>query len=174
MDYNEDRHEYSENGRIIPSVTQILYPSSKPWFSKTASDRGHVAHELCAAYARDPKVFPLEPYADAFALWCFKCNPTWLAIEEIIDGDVDGYRYAGRIDGLAMINGKKILCDWKTGVRSKTFYAQIGAYALSTKPTGGLILYLHDDMTYTEDWMRASVLAYGIMEFRVALRNYYA
>ena len=176
MVYDDERHEYSDNGKVIPSVTQILYPSpSGPWFNKESSDRGHTAHELCAAYARDPSAgFPVEPYVDAFALWCFKRNPKWLAIEEMIDAKVDGFRFAGRYDGLALIDGIRTLIDWKTGVKAKTFRAQLGGSAIAALPRRTLILYLHDDMTYTENWLPSSDFVLGIQDFRKEIGEYYA
>ena len=175
MDYCEERHEYSEGGVVIPSVTQILYGSSpKPWFSKASSDRGHLAHELCAAYARDPSdAYLEEPYVDAFVLWCSLRNPNWKAIEEMIEGKVDGYRYAGRFDGLAIIDGLLTLIDWKTGVKSKTFRAQLGAYSLVAKPARAMVLYLHNDGTYDEQLLDPGELVAGIQEFRTAIWTYY-
>jgi hypothetical protein len=83
-------------------------------------------------------------------------------------------RYAGRLDGLAMVEGKLTLIDWKTGVKAKYHHAQVGAYSLVEKPAQGLVLYLHDDMTYTEDWMSPTDLLAGIQQFRKALEDYYA
>ena len=173
MEYTAEGHIYSDHGKIIPSVTTILNPSaSKPWFSHESASRGTLAHERCAAYALQPKGFPYEAYVDAFALWCFKHNPKWLAVEEIIDGCVDGYRYAGRLDGLCVIDGD-VVVDWKTGVKARWHHAQVGAYALVKKPRRGLVLYLHDDMTYSEDWMSPSDLVSGIQEFRVKIKEHY-
>lgn len=175
MDYNDERHEYSDGGLIIPSVTQILYPSPSPsWFTKESSDRGHEAHRLCAEYARDPSHFPTEPYVDSFAMWCFKRNPKWIAIEEMIDWRVDGYRYAGTFDGLAMIDGLLTLVDWKTGVNSPKFRAQLGGYALAVKPARACLLYLKDDMSHKENWFPSSTFVQGIQEFRGLIREYYA
>jgi hypothetical protein len=176
MDYDDSRHEYSENGIIIPSVTQILYGSSSaPWFSKESSDRGHRAHELCAAYALDPSdKFLEEPYVDAFVLWCSARNPEWIAIEEMIDGMIDGFRFAGRFDGLAILDGILTLVDWKTGVKSKKFRAQLGGYSLVPKPTRAMVLYLRPDSTYEEVILPPAELVQGIQEFRAAIRTYYA
>ena len=175
MDYDDDLHQYSDGGIIIPSVTQIIYRSSSgPWFTKASSDRGHEAHRLCADYARNPTFFPTQAYVDSFALWCFKRNPQWIGIEEMIDGEVDGFRFAGRFDGLGEIEEDRTLVDWKSGVKSTKFRAQLGAYSLVTKPRRGLVLYLRNDMTYEEHWMPSSELAQGIQEFRGLIREYYA
>jgi len=174
MDYEERGHIYSDHGKVIPSVTTILNPpSSKPWFSHESAARGTLAHDRCASWAAKADGFPYETYVDAFALWCFKHNPQWIAIEEIIDGSVDGLRYAGRLDGFAEIGGKLTLVDWKTGVKAKYHHAQVGAYSLVKKPAQGLVLYLHDDMTYSEDWMSPSELVSGIQEFRVKIKEFY-
>jgi hypothetical protein len=175
MDFEAEGHIYRDAGKVIPSVTTILNPTaSKPWFSHESASRGTLAHERCAAYALKPEGFPYEAYVDAFALWCFKYNPKWLAVEEIIDGCVDGMRYAGRLDGFAEIDGKLTVIDWKTGVKAKWHYSQVGAYALVKKPARGLVLYLHDDMTYTEEWMDSSALVAGIQGFRAKIKEYYA
>jgi hypothetical protein len=176
MVYDDARHEYSDDGVIIPSVTQVLYPaSSGPWFNKASSDRGHEAHKGCAKFALDPAAgFPDQMYVDSFALWCYKRDPKWVAIEEMIDGKVDGYRYAGRFDGLAIIGGILTLIDWKSGVKSSKFRAQLGGYALVAKPARAMILYLRKDMTFEESWLTASDLALGIQEFRAAIRIFYA
>jgi hypothetical protein len=194
LDYDDDLHQYSDGGVIIPSVTQIIYRSSSvPWFTKASSDRGHEAHRLCADYARNPTFFPTQVYVDSFALWCFKRNPQWVELESVpiavarelglgkdvlkqysIDAEVDGFRFAGRCDGLADIEDMRTLADWKSGVKSPKFRAQLGGYALATKPRRAMVLYLHDDMTYDEDWLPSSVLAQGIQEFRGLIREYYA
>ena len=194
MDYEAAEHIYSDHGKVIPSVTTILSPTAaKPWFSHESAARGTLAHDRCAAWAAKAVAFPYEPYVDAFAMWCFKHAPEWVKLESIpidlvrrdgitkallkqfsVDGKVDGMRYAGRLDGLAMVEGKLTLIDWKTGVKAKYHHAQVGAYALVEKPARGLVLYLHDDMTYSEDWMSPTDLLAGIQQFRTALEDYYA
>jgi hypothetical protein len=175
MEYAAEGHVYSDAGKVIPSVTQILNPTAaKPWFSHGAAERGTLAHERCAEWALKPSAFPYEAYVDSFAMWTFSRQPEWIKVESIIDGSIDGLRYAGRLDGLAMIEGVTVLIDYKTGVKAKYHHAQIGAYALVEKPARGLVLYLHDDMSYTEDWLTAAQMLDGIAEFRAALRSYYA
>ena len=174
MEYQEEGHVYSDHGKIIPSVTTILNgPSSKKWYTHGSDKRGTLAHAGCAAYALKPAGFPYETYVDSFALWCFKHNPKWLAVEEIIDGCVDGMRYAGRLDGFCEIDGS-VLVDWKTGHKALWHAAQVGAYALVKKPKRGLVLYLHDDMTFSEFWMSPSELVLGIQIFRQKIKEFYA
>jgi hypothetical protein len=79
-------------------------------------------------------------------------------------------RYAGRLDGLAMIESKLTVIDWKTGVKAKWHRAQVGAYSIVKKPASALVLYLHDDTTYTEDWVN---MAEGIKAFRDKIEEHY-
>jgi hypothetical protein len=175
MDYAAEGHIYSDHGKIIPSVTTILNPpATKQWYTHGSDKRGTLAHERCAAWALKPEGFPYEPYVDSFAMFCYKYNPKWLAIEEIIDGCVDGLRYAGRLDLLGEIKKYDTVVDIKTGKPAAWHAAQIGAYALAKKAGRGLILYLHDDMTYSEEWLTGSSLLSGIKYFVLKLEEYYA
>ena len=174
LKFTEKGHIYQDGEKIIPSVSVILNPSaSKKWYTHGSDKRGTLAHERCAAYALNPVGFPYEPYVDAFALWCWKHNPKWLSVEEIIDGEVDGLRYAGRLDLFGDIDDGSTVVELKSGVKARWHKAQVGAYAIIKKPRRGLVLYLHDDMTYSEDWMSPSDLVSGIQEFRVKIKEYY-
>lgn len=172
MEYREDWHLYTDGLEIIPSVTQILADPNAHHYTPGSAERGTEAHEACAAFARNPEGIPENSYAYAFAMWCWKRSPKWLEIEEILEGAMDGKRFAGRLDGLADIDGKVTLIDWKTGVKTVTHYAQVAAYMSVKKPARGLVLYLHKDGTYTEDWLTSTVLLNGMREFLYALRNY--
>jgi len=172
LQYDDSTHTYSEFGILIPSVTQVL-SSYSPWYTQDSKDRGHEVHKACEAYARDHSYFPTEPYVDSFALWCFKKSPQFLEIESIIKGNLDGMDYAGRLDFEVEIDNVKILVDLKSGVKSPTYHAQIAAYAFARKSAKCLVLYLHDDMTYTEDWLSSKQLIAGIDLFRKKLAEWY-
>jgi len=174
--YDAEGHIYSEGGKIIPSVTQILNPpASKPWFSHQTSERGTLAHDRIAAWAAKPEGFPYEPYVDSFALWTYKHGAKLISAEGIIDGLLFGQRYAGRYDLLMEIEGKIVLIDIKTGVSAKWHAAQLAAYALALtpKPARFLDLYVHDDMSYTESWISPSRFIEAMKEFKAALEAYY-
>jgi hypothetical protein len=174
MDYEATGHIYSDRGTIIPSVTTILNPTaSKPWFSYESASRGTLAHERCAAWALKPEGFPYEPYVDSFAMFCYKYNPKWLAIEEIIDGCVDGLRYAGRLDLFGEIDGKRTVVELKSGAKAKWHISQIAAYSLVKKAQRLLLLYLHNDMGYQEHWVSTNDLVSGIQDFRHKLKGWY-
>lgn len=172
MIFDEVSHTYTDAGIRIPSVTQVLAPSG--WYAPEAAQRGIDVHEACVKWARGLDGFEEAPYVDSFVLWHFKHNPTLLSAEDIVDGSLDGIRYAGRYDLYMMIDGKRTLIDLKTGVKAPWHQAQIAAYALAVlpKPARCLILYLHDDMTYTEDWLTSSQLVAGCKAFQNALRKY--
>ena len=172
IEFREEGHQYTDGGEIIPSVTQIL-ATPGAYFTPGSAERGIRAHEACAAFARDGSALPDDPYAHAFAMWCWTRKPRWVELEAILEGRIDGRRYAGRLDGLAEIEGKTVLIDWKTGVRTERHHAQVAAYALVKKPARCLVLYLSRDGDFTEDWMTSSDLVRGLGIFRDAIRIYY-
>jgi RecB family exonuclease len=178
MEYDDARHIYTLNGVIIPSVTQILAPSSSYYTPKSA-ERGTLVHKQVQDYAtkimhNESGPFPSEPYLDSFALWCFAYNPTFLKIEEIVEGSIDGYRFAGRLDLIVEVNKTPRLIDVKTGVKAPWHHAQVAAYSITQTAARCEVLYLHNDMTYTEDVLTTSQLVEGIQFFRYKMREYHA
>jgi len=174
MDYDSGSHIYSDHGIRIPSVTQILNPpESKRWYTHGSAERGTEAHELCAKWAQNPKDWPKENYVDSFAWWVMDNDPQWLKIESMVEGEIDGYRFAGRLDGFAAIRGETTVIDWKTGKKARYHHAQVAAYSLVEKPARALVLYLYRSGQYTEDWLSASQLADGIQDFRRAIKEWY-
>jgi hypothetical protein len=171
IDYDDSTHTYRRNGVVVPSVTQILSPPNA-FYKKGSAERGTRAHEVCAEIAADPFFNWDDPYAESFCLWCDDRRVEFLKIETIIDGDVDGHHYAGRFDFLALIDGKKVLVDIKTGVKAKWHKAQVAAYALAENCAQCRVVYLTTDKTYKEDVLTTAELVAGISTFKEAFRRY--
>lgn len=172
MEYDAGLHKYTDSGVNIPSVTKLLSPPCA-FYSPGSAERGTKIHEACTKWAHGPEGYESSPYVNSFVLWHFKYNPMLLCAEEIIEGNLDGMRYAGRYDMLFIIDGKRVLVDIKTGVKAKWHVAQMAAYSLAVKPAKCLLLYLHSDMTYAESWLSSADLVLGISTFRQALEKYY-
>ena len=101
LTYDDSRHEYSDSGEIIPSVTQLLssyFDIDASHYAPGAAERGTRAHELCAAYAAGKTANLDNGYALAFADWCLSTGAEPLEIEQMIEGEIDGRRFAGRFD----------------------------------------------------------------------------
>ena len=172
MTYNEASHTYRDGDTIIPSVTQVLAPSNK-WYTPGSAEKGVAVHEVCAKWAAAPGLFLHDEYVDSFILWHYSHNPRLLLAEQMFEAEINGLRFAGRYDLLFQMNQQKVLVDIKTGRKANWHQAQIAAYSIACKPARAIVLYLHDDMTYTETVVAGGALAAGILIFEDKLRKYY-
>ena len=185
MIFNPARHEYSDNGIIIPSVTQILKAAGlidDTWYSREATERGSAVHELCERYAHGTRADGLGrplaslEYVNAFARWMDDTGAYAYMTECMVDGLANGKRYAGRFDILALINGKRVLVDIKTGGMAKWHPVQLAAYSLARLDTGErvnpdrcAVLYLNADGSYKEDRITPAQMLKGIERFKECL-----
>ena len=88
-------------------------------------------------------------YLEALRSFARHHNPTWTAIEEIVFNPV--HRYAGTLDGIAIIDGERVLIDRKTGAFMPSHGPQLSAYLEAAglpKPTPRWCVLLRDDGAY--------------------------
>ena len=185
VDFNADFHEYTINGRVIPSVTQILKNTGyidDRFFTEEARDRGTAVHELCRRYAdgeRQDKMnrplFKLE-YVNAFSNWMHEKHVYVIKSESTVYGNINGHEYAGMFDILADINGKIVLVDIKTGTKLKWHPLQLAAYAMAKFETGNTVnpdklvdLYVSKNGAYKESYVNPVELPVYIKQFKEAL-----
>ena len=180
MNFDPALHEYSDGGVIIRSVTQILKAAGlidDRWFSEEARDRGSAVHTLCERYAHgvrfDNAGRPLASlqYVNAFVAFVSEFGVYAIDTETIIEGNIDGHRYAGKYDLLAEIQGKRVLIDIKTGAKAKWHPVQLAAYAMQAKPHSAMDLYLKANGKYTASWLTPGQLVDGARQFRSALEG---
>ena len=178
MTFDPALHEYSDGDVIILSVTQILKRAGyidDRWFSEEARDRGSAVHTLCERYAHGIRLdnagraLTSLQYVNAFARFIEDFGAYAIDTETMIDGDIEGHRYAGKYDLLAEIGGKRVLIDLKTGAKAKWHPLQLAAYAMQAKPHSAMDLYLKADGTYSASWLTPAQLVDGIRLFRSAL-----
>ena len=163
IQFNEERHEYSVNGLIVPSVSEIIRPlmvdvaeKGKPWLRDIAAARGTRIHEatMLLDYGEEVEVDPdIAGYLKAYQRFLDDYNPKWEGIETIVYHD--GLGYAGTIDRYGIVDGRKAVVDIKTGAYNKyPMCAQLGAYITAlAKMTGfraenAFDLMLSKDGTY--------------------------
>ena len=150
VDFEEERHIYTEGGFKLPSVTQIMEPMSLMLYASVpdntlnnAADRGTRVHEQVSNYVLygiEETDEDTEPYVHAFLDFQRDFNPTWLASEYRCYHKV--MRYAGTIDLIGYIgpddgNGVDVV-DLKctAAFHSVMLATQIGAYAEALKSHG--------------------------------------
>jgi len=178
MTFDPILHEYRDGDTIIPSVTQILKNAGMiddRFFTAESRERGSAVHALCQRYANGERFDDLGrelsslEYVNALAAWFRDRRPYAIATEQMIEGNIDGHRYAGTFDLLAEVDGKRWLIDYKTGPGMKWHPAQIAAYALAVNPDRCGMLHLHADGTYLEATVQGRALLDGINQFKGAL-----
>lgn len=172
LTYDDSRHEYSDSGEIIPSVTQLLssyFEIDSSHYAPGAAERGTRAHELCAAYAAGKTAKLDNGYALAFADWCLSTGAEPLEIEQMVEGEIGGRRFAGRFDLTVRLCGARVLVDLKTGARAKWHHAQVAAYSYVARPARAMVLYLHEDGTWRPEMLTSRELLAGLETFKAAL-----
>lgn len=92
-----------------------------PKGQKSAAELGTAVHDACERYALtgvrpkvdDPEV---EPFLDRFDEWAQKWQPVYEAAEAAIYNKTFGY--AGTLDAIAVIDGQRVILDYKSSRRS--------------------------------------------------------
>lgn len=130
--FNEAKHQYTLNGAVVPSVTQILGCLRKEQLEtwrgklgneeadrqmKESGDLGTAVHDLCqqvnvSLRAGEPERIPdlledcneaVRLMVEAYAAWAIKNLREITCIEKTIGSET--YQYAGRVDLMAWMNG---------------------------------------------------------------------
>jgi len=178
-------HEYTltETGERIRSVTGILTDAGlidNRWYSEEARDRGSAVHELCERYASGIRaddsgreLADLE-YVNAFAAWMRKEKVYALKTECVIYNQVGYEVYGGTFDLLALIDGRRVLVDLKTGAKAKWHYKQLAGYGLGkfndddspVNPDALAVLYLKANGKYVYDIMPGMEMVAAIRDFK--------
>lgn len=145
--FDPQKHEFSANGRIIPSVTQVLSKVGVCDFSYVSREvreysmnRGSSVHWLLQLEdegALNPRRIPrkLRGYRKAYLAWKeasgFCPYPQWIERQF-----VSFYGYAGIIDRVGWFahNGSDAIVDMKTGGTPDYVKYQLVAYAAFAAP----------------------------------------
>lgn len=149
LKFDEEKHEYTSNGNVLPSVTEICSPISFEKLDalpkimlKRASERGTAVHEqisnfiITEEYDLDSMEMECVPYFCAFMNWWKTYNPTPLFSELIVGGEELGY--AGTCDFVCEIDGKTVLIDFKTSstLDKKSLSVQLYGYKKALEYNG--------------------------------------
>lgn len=164
LTFDEERHEYTVDGVVVPSVTQIIRflscdtaAAASPSMRDAAAERGSRIHAACTAYDFDGEDAEVDGdivgYVRAYATFLRDyCVKGWELFEaQCAYGD----DFAGTIDRYGVIDGVPTLVDIKTGSRLHmlTHRAQLAAYrqvlcAFGYDVNASAILHLKKDGTY--------------------------
>lgn len=132
--FNEERHEYRENGIIRPSVNQILKAEgyiNDRWFTKEACARGtavHTAVQLLEAGQLDWSTVDETVMPRVMAYESFRRETDFEPLFVEAMGSHPHYLYAGRPDLVGILNGFLVVPDIKTGARQDWMALQLAGY----------------------------------------------
>ena len=143
LQFDEAAHRYTVNGKIIPSVTQIISAVGLYEFDfvskqtlAIAAERGRIVHTYIEWYEKgvldwtsiDPDLAGyFDAYIAAKAAGVLPGTPT--AIEERVYSEK--YQYAGTLDQMF---GERWINDLKTGAESPVHGLQLSGYWLAKHP----------------------------------------
>jgi hypothetical protein len=177
LEFDEERHIYRLQGRVIPSVTSTLkavYPELWNWSDGFAMERGRVVHrciELMLEHDLDESSVAerAKPYVEAAKRFIVEMNVDVHAHERRIYSAT--YDFAGTLDLVAIIDGRTCLLDWKTGDPGWPCGPQTAAYGLAwhemtgqtisrrygvqLKADGSYILHSYTDRTDKDEFLAA-------------------
>lgn len=137
LSFDPDLHIYRTGGVVLPSVTQVLaemydFKFVKPEVLKAAGEFGTAVHLVCELFDKNDLEYSsldtaLLPYLTAWKRFLSETSASVLEIERRYHHKAMGF--AGTIDRLLEIDGKKVLVDIKTvSSLSPVVGIQLGAY----------------------------------------------
>ena len=121
-EFDEDNHQYTVNGKKVPSVSRILRPLTDiiygpidPEVLRQAADFGTAVHACTELFDLDELdessvTDAWRPYLDAYVLWKEKTKPEILHIEDRLGCA----KYSGTLDRICRIDGELWIIDLKT------------------------------------------------------------
>lgn len=142
--YNEEKHEYTLDGEIVPSVTELAQQFTgmdTTWFKAHPqyAEAGTEAHNELAAYYEQDSTMTKDDFQNEKA----RTMCEWLNRDKYIQPEVlvynTKYKYAGTADIVSIVDGKcTAVVDWKTGEHINKLYCrcQLSLYLLALKDMG--------------------------------------
>lgn len=173
IEFDADKHIYTVDGVVTPSVTQILDILSYEEFGKIdrstldyASRRGTAVHECTEAIDLDMPCevdTEIEPYVRAYLDFLHDYKPKWDRVEEIVSCLDDNYSFCGTIDRTGYFGDRYVIVDIKTSTPSRLTYIKVCLqtylYNLCIPEHADMwVLFLKKDGTYNlincEEWWK--------------------
>jgi hypothetical protein len=155
-EYDGATHTYRIDGRVVPSVTQVLRDVLPSWrATEWHLQRGRAVHACCAMIARgqafvhDPQI---DGQVDAAWLWFGQVAPEIIVVERPMFSR--RCQFAGTPDLICRIGSHTCVVDFKARMTVAVCY-QTGAYGLlygehagCPAPAWGVGVELHEDGSY--------------------------
>jgi len=145
-------HEYRWDGQVVPSVTQILEPISgygdiPERILRVAAERGSIIHRITELHdygTLGEYDEQYQPYLDAWKTFLLSTNAEIELVELLMYHDK--IKYAGTLDRIIRVKGKRILLDLKST------YKLMPAVGPQTAAYAQVFNHLNPDDPVKERW----------------------
>ncbi len=127
--FDKENHLYFLDGRIVPSVTEILKKSGiidDRFFKEGSAEKGTRIHELCEQIAKGEEPDEENGYTKAFRKFLFDTKIEPVEIESSYYSELD---FAGTMDIVALFRRELVIIDIKTGGRQEWWPLQLAGYS---------------------------------------------
>lgn len=148
MVFDEEKHLYYVDGKVVPSVTEILNPLHRSYGTvnaftlELAAMRGTAVHLACQAIDQgdEPDIDDeTEGYISAYLDWLNLYEPIWVGVEKRVFCE-EGW-FAGTLDRVGYIGDDAVIVDIKTSQPTREAYLsvclQTTAYAMAMASEDG-------------------------------------
>jgi hypothetical protein len=163
-------HTYhTADGRTVPGVTDILSAVlGDQWAGRTTEyhlARGQAAHAVYAILGRgeDVALYDIDPALDGHVRqwreWASVAKPEFTEIELAVHSA--RYDYAGTLDAVALIRGKRTILDYKATATRRDVW-QMAAYAEAYAEQTGIFIGQAIGVQITADSWRMSEPVRGV------------
>lgn len=146
LKFYDESHQYEYNGKIIPSVSELLrflsrevYDDINTYVLDRAAERGTSVHEATQQIDQTGACevdSHLTGYVEAYAVFVQKERPKWLYSEQPFAHST--MLYAGTPDRVGTLRGQQVIVDIKTNaaIKKPLVKCQLNAYRELLIPHG--------------------------------------
>ena len=162
IEFNEALHQYRLDGRVVPSVTQVIRSNVQGWMADDwYLERGRAVHAAIHLHLRGKLDWAsvderIKGRIDAILKFLADLNLS------IVDTEVrmasTRWRFAGTIDAILQdASGMLLVADWKSTLEPSV-EPQLGAYCclhtdnVHIAPSRAVAVECHDNGTYKCKW----------------------
>ena len=132
MIFQDKTHTYTVDGKVIPSVTQVIYEviESKTFYSGSGLVLGSAVHKACQYHDEgcldESTIGAVREHLNSYRQFLKDFEVEWTGIEEqFYDQE---YKFAGRRDRRGLVNQIKMIVDIKTNSFTRGAAIQLAAY----------------------------------------------
>lgn len=179
LTFDEATHTYRLDGRVVPSVTQVIGSVLPGWQAdEWYLQRGRALHHACALLDRgvlnwDSVAPEIIGRVRAWQRFVADSRAIIMGIETPHADSV--YRFAGTIDRILFVDGVElpVICDLKSTIEPQV-RVQLGGYSVLSgvggkRPRRAVAVELHDDATYKTLWLNDHEMRRAEQTFLAAL-----